>query len=230
MVKSFAVVVQTHKVTPSLTERLQLARSQLSRGGVALYITLLVGDGPTHRCGHQPALQQLRAAVGPKAVWCLDPPSYEAVWPQFFSSLATLPHRDRYPKQSAIGGFNWAWTMCDLHAVVGALTHRPEYEYLWVLDHDLGWTGDLLEILRQFDTVDADLLTADEATAHRNDSGFHQQVPCRTEVGPRARFGVGKARLRHALARDHALVHRARTEEHLARRRPGGWPPPRALL
>ena len=49
MVKSFAVVVQTHKVTPSLTARLQLARSQLSRGGVALYITLLVGDGPTHR-------------------------------------------------------------------------------------------------------------------------------------------------------------------------------------
>ena len=179
MVRSLAVVVQAHEVTPSLTARLQLARSQLSRGGVALYTSLLVGDGPTHRCGNQPALQQLRHVVGPKAVWCLDPPSYQAVWPNFFSSLATLPHRDRYRKQSAIGGFNWAWTMCDLHAVVGALTHRPEYEYLWVLDHDLGWTGDLLEILRQFDAVDADLLTADEATAHRNESGFQQQAPCR---------------------------------------------------
>ena len=43
------VVVQAHEVTPSLTARLLLARSQLSRGGVALYTSLLGvrTDGPS---------------------------------------------------------------------------------------------------------------------------------------------------------------------------------------
>ena len=49
------------------------------------------------------------------------------------------------------------------------------FDYLWVVDPDIGWTGDLSAWLRAFDASDADLLTTDEPRRRPNTTGYKQQ-------------------------------------------------------
>ena len=179
------VVVQTHVVDDTMLERYQLAKSQLEEGGHSFHIAYLIGDGPADSCRRRThpkyrQLQRVRDALGSYTVWCIDPPLYRKVFPHIFSQLREVPTRERYPKKGAVDGFNWAWTQCDLHALVGYFgRHEPRRfqppDYLWVIDWDVAWTGNLHRILRGFDRTRADLLTFDEVKAERDDRSYLQQ-------------------------------------------------------
>jgi len=127
------------------------------------------------------ALRRLRAALGEEVVWCLDARRFEAVWPGFFAQLRSLPTRGDYTAhRGTMDNFPWAWVSCDLHAIAAIAmhlnAHRCEpWEYVWTLDWDVGWHGDLHGIFEAFSSNDADLLTPELPTAHPNASGYKQQ-------------------------------------------------------
>ena len=104
------VVTQTYVLTKPLIDRLRQAHRQLTRRGLAYFVAFLIGDGSGDRCDnpqHPRAalLGELRRAIGAAAVWCVDPPLFQRVWPTFFTELSALPTRERYPKPGAIGGW-----------------------------------------------------------------------------------------------------------------------------
>jgi len=184
-------VTQTHVLTKPLIDRLTQAHRQLQRRGIAYFVAFLIGDGPADRCDdprHERAalLGSLRAALGAASVWCVDPPLFERVWPGFFRQLAKLPTRDRYSKRGAMGGWNWGWTQCDLHAQVGFWAHLlpgqagsgasgREPDFLWVLDWDVAWTGDLARILKSFSVDRSDFLSFDAPRHEMSDDHYRQQ-------------------------------------------------------
>jgi len=131
-------------------------------------------------------LREIEKAVGADRVWCLDPWKFEQNWPGYFDVLRTLPRRkatSKYIHAVAVDRFNWAWVGCDLHALAGLQLHflpllgrgRQPFDYVWSLDWDIGWVGNLPGILDAFSSVSADLLTT---TAHAqftsNSSGYIQ--------------------------------------------------------
>ena len=91
-----------------------------------------------------------------------------------------------------------AWTNCDLHAQVGLWAHlipalesggldteargwqrgeRGVFDYLWVLDWDVAWTGDLARILKSFSPDTADFLSFDAPRAEADDQFYtHQKL------------------------------------------------------
>lgn len=231
-----AVVFQvSYVVSDDLLARLSRAAAQIKEGGGddRLFVAFVIGDGDHDRCPDAGAatgnssksdaaadgsgttgdgvqnLLRLKAAVGAHAtVWCLDPSSYEELWPGFFSYIRGLEQRrvrKAYIKRSAVGGVNWAWIGCDLHAQAGVSLRllpawlraahaasarpaaascgaaavqppRPLFDYLWSIDWDISWIGHLPRLLHGFDADNADLLTADPATQHLdNRSGYHAQ-------------------------------------------------------
>lgn len=108
------VVTQTYVLTKPLIDRLKQAHRQLTRRGLAYFVAFLIGDGSEDRCDnpqHPRAalLGELRRSIGAAAVWCVDPPLFERVWPAFFTELSALPTRERYPKAGAIGGWQCMW-------------------------------------------------------------------------------------------------------------------------
>ena len=196
------VWMQAHAAWPLMLDRLRLAHAQL-RGRFDFRVVYLIGDGRHDRCPRRGArlppaalaavppwagaagLARLRAALGNRTVVCLDPPKYEAMWPRFFERMRSLPTRERYRKHGAIDGFDWAWTHCDLHAVLAESRMRATgrtaaagtgggADVTWVLDADVGWTGDLGAILSAFDAQPQHLLTGEPSTAHANEGGYRQ--------------------------------------------------------
>ena len=98
------------------------------------------------------AIAARRDALGSDTVWCIDPPLYRKVFPHIFSQLREVPTRERYPKK-AWSTASTGRTQCDLHALVGYFgRHEPRRfqppDYLWVIDWDVVWTGNLHRILR----------------------------------------------------------------------------------
>ena len=121
------VVTQTHVLTKPLIDRLRQAHRQLTRRGLAYFVAFLIGDGSEDRCDnpqHPRAalLRELRKAIGAAAVWCVDPPLFQRVWPTFFTELSALPTRERYPKPGAIGGWQCVWPASGLNT--GAVPYR----------------------------------------------------------------------------------------------------------
>ena len=193
------VVTQTYVLTKPLIDRLRQAHRQLTRRGLAYFVAFLIGDGSEDRCDnpqHPRAalLGELRRSIGAAAVWCVDPALFERVWPAFFNELSALPTRERYPKAGAVGGWQWAWTQCDLHAQVGFWAYLIPalergrfdteargwqrgvfFDYLWVLDWDVAWTGDLARILKSFSSDTADFLSFDAPRAEKDEQHYKQQ-------------------------------------------------------
>ena len=189
------VVTQTHLVTPAAIKRFALAQSQLRAVGARHFVALLIGDEPggRDRCDdarHPRAadLATLRAALGADAVWCVDPPLFQRRWPDFFARTAALPWKHelpasnkgrrvppphwRYRTTSNSLGWHWSWVNCDLPGPLGALESLPQdgsWRWLWTLDWDVGWTGDLGRILAAFAGAPHDYLAA--YAPHRADRG-----------------------------------------------------------
>lgn len=163
----------------------------ITAGRVRPEVDGMVDGGMLPRAGARPErtkqLRALQEAVGPGAVWCLDPWRFESLWPGYFDVLRRLPSRREHPKydhSAAVSGFNWAWVGCDLHALAGLELNllprlrlqggRP-IDFVWALDWDVGWVGDLGGVLRAFDAAPTDLLTTRAAVPIRdNTSGYRQ--------------------------------------------------------
>lgn len=104
--RTSAVVFQTHVVTTSVVARLVLARRQLAARGMRMFVTFLAGEGEVDTCpspgapaSAHPGLAELRAALDPERVWCLDARDYAAIWPNFFTTTVeglARDHRSRY--------------------------------------------------------------------------------------------------------------------------------------
>ena len=190
---------------PSQEPRLNLSRAASSSVTLSKEVQRLITAGRVRadvdggrlpRAGARPErtkqLRALQEAIGPGAVWCLDPWRFEGLWPGYFDTLRALPGRREHPKydhSAAVSGFNWAWVGCDLHALAGLeLNLLPQMrlqqlqgaggrqiDYVWALDWDVGWVGDLGGVLRAFDAAPAELLTTRAAVPIRdNTSGYRQ--------------------------------------------------------
>ena len=154
-----------------------------------------------------------RGTPGDDAVWCIDPPTFSARWPDFFARTKQLPWMHelppwegrpraaphwRYRTRNSLG---WdcasitltprpepspacarmqsaaqapphlpprvrrtgSWTNCDLPGIIGLLRFLPSStvastKWLWTLDWDVGWTGNLAGILGSFAGAPHDFL------------------------------------------------------------------------
>ena len=151
----------------------------------------LAASNAEKRQAAQRALVELRSVLGNATVVCVDPRRFVSTWPNFFPTIATLPDshgrpaaRTYYSAKSSHSGapVRWSWTSCDLHAFTAVLpqlraaanSHKggaqdghkgggaaAPFDYVWNIDYDIGWTGDLAAILSAFDDERADLLTTD---------------------------------------------------------------------
>lgn len=65
-----------------------------------------------------------------------------------------------------------------LHAIVAARRLRSRVgaapAHTWVMDADVGWTGDLAQILGAFGGYPQHLLTGEPASAHASEEGYRQ--------------------------------------------------------
>ena len=173
--------------------------------------TELAASNAGKRQAAQRALVELRSVLGNATVVCVDPQRFVSTWPNFFPTIATLPDSHGRPaartyysaKPSHSGApVRWSWTSCDLHAFTAVLpqlraaanSHKggaqdghkgggaaAPFDYVWNIDYDIGWTGDLAAILSAFDDERADLLTTDlpvRATAE-----IYEQLRVRNYMG-----------------------------------------------
>ena len=176
--------MQTHVATRSVAAHLALAQKQLAYKGIPFYVSYLVGDGEDDKCpppsGKQcrrskfndpnstcTGLEMLRTELGDSSVWCLDPRDHTAIWPNLHRHMGkfAVKHRASFPKPNAIGGLAWAWLMCDAHSMVGSFRNRlfgstSAPDFLWVLDYDITWVGDLALFISAFEHDPSDLLVA----------------------------------------------------------------------
>ena len=172
-------------------------------------MAFLIGDDPKRdRCSdarHPRAadLARLRRALGDDAVWCIDPPAFSKLWPGFFDGVAKLPWTHPLPpprqaphwryRASNSLGWHWAWAAaCDLPGLVGVLIRNSRggelaawwkargFRWLWTLDWDVGWTGDLAGILAAFGDQKHDYLAG--APPHLADPTWFPFFPLRNHL------------------------------------------------
>ena len=203
------VVQQTHLVSDAAIARFTLAQQQLRAASAQHFVAFLIGDDPKRdRCSdarHPRAadLARLRRALGDVGVWCIDPPAFSKLWPGFFDGVAKLPWTHplppprqaphwRYRASNALG-WHWAWAAaCDLPGLVGVLIRNSRggelaawwkargFRWLWTLDWDVGWTGDLAGILAAFGDQKHDYLAG--APPHLADPTWFPFFPLRNHL------------------------------------------------
>ena len=207
---SLAVVLQTHgTVTQGLLARIRIAKEQLATHGIRFFLayTFNAGDDEEARCpdataslppaGHGSgaglhALALLATAVPRDALWCISMADFTAVWPKFSESMRSLPPRSVYARHLPNFHHNssrdaWAWIACDLHAQVGAWLHllkfgrHPPFDFLWTIDADVAWTGNLGRILESLNDDDSDLITSEPAERNR---ATYTQAALRNHLEP----------------------------------------------
>jgi hypothetical protein len=121
------------------------------------------------------------------------------VWPCVWFEHGSPYHMDSAHDTPLLRAPSGAWTQCDLHAQVGLWAHlipalesggfdtkargwcqtqrgeRGVFDYLWVLDWDVAWTGDLARILKSFSSETADFLSFDAPRAEKDEQHYKQQ-------------------------------------------------------
>ena len=89
----------------------------------------------------------------------------------------------------ANGAAQWAWAVaCDLPGPVGLLLSKlrsatPRIRWLWTMDWDVGWTGDLAGILSAFGDAPHDFLAG--APPHPADPNWFPYFPLRNHLSDR---------------------------------------------
>ena len=73
---------------------------------------------------------------------------------------------------------------CDLHALVGLQLHGRHVDYLWAVDWDVGWVGDLAAILHSYSTTPVDLLSTSPAHQFTSNQTGYTQFELRTYLSP----------------------------------------------
>ena len=174
------VVHQTHFVSRVVLQRFALAQRQVHAAGGEYFVSFLISDEPLkNSCDTgDRRLADLHSVVGKRAVWCIDPGTFSVQWPTFFERTRTMwsarkahpPVQHRYQKSNSLG-FNWAWANCDLLGIVGLLQHARQLtervRWLWTLDWDIGWLGDISALFSAFSVGDSarlDYLVGSEPT------------------------------------------------------------------
>jgi hypothetical protein len=150
-----AVVQHTH--TPSAAAGIALARRQLRRWhhpavGFDHHVVLWVDNATS--CG------RLQEAINlTENTSCVASPTIATAFPamavtkQVFYENGGGPHSRMHVKRS-MQVRQWAWNNCDAPYVFWfAFTRTEAYDYYWMLEWDMAWSGNLARLLASFHGV-----------------------------------------------------------------------------
>ena len=178
------LTVGAFSCTASVVARLVRAYTQATSAGFLVQVLLISRTGESHseaeaelwRREDIGANDTLRAALGPGAVHEISLSSVRRAFPHVLLTMRAMRwHDKRRPR--------WLANACDLPALVWWKQMRSvlpsRIEHMWVLQHDVGWSGSLPTLLNALDRSEPlkgrDLLCDTPERAKRTWLHFHER-------------------------------------------------------